>query len=97
VLTGRATNLYDHTGDEITLDEGRADYDLAGSPALSVYVVAWPEVSLMHNLRLIKSVIKNKGHGSSTFFKMSLTRLPTRHTSMLVEMTKSTPWIRNVR
>jgi hypothetical protein len=53
VLTGRATNLYDHTGDEITLDEGRADYDLAGSPALSVYVMAWPEVSLRYNLSLI--------------------------------------------
>jgi hypothetical protein len=35
------------------------DHDLAGSPALSVYVVNWPEVSLMHNLWLIKSVIEN--------------------------------------
>ena len=64
MLTGRATNLYDHTGDEITLDEGRADYFLAGSPALSVYVMAWPEVSLRHNLRLIKSVFTRGGGGA---------------------------------
>jgi hypothetical protein len=42
VLTGRATNLYDHTGDEIDLDEEWIT--IWRSPALSVYVVAWPEV-----------------------------------------------------
>jgi hypothetical protein len=53
-------NFGDYTGDEITLETGRVDHDLAGSPALSLYVVNWPEVSLMRILRLIKSVFKNK-------------------------------------
>jgi hypothetical protein len=49
------------------------DHDLAGSPALSVYVVNWPEVSLMPILRLIKSVIKNKiGQPADRFGSVSI-------------------------